>query len=103
MKLRQKDLWCVEIGLPGTLNHPTSAVTWVSYFDVSPTKDIILTVLEDLADYYEEGIEGFYTRLLETVAFWDETKKTRVIITVAGTSIGVINITKPSPYFEVSP
>jgi len=111
MKLRERDLWCVEIGLPGTIKNPARGINWISYFDVAPTKEIILEALKALVNYYYydgsgpdavESEDGFYTRLLETVAFWDETKETRASITVAGTSIGIISITKPSPYYEVT-
>jgi len=102
MNLKQKDLWCVEIGLPGTLKCLSRAVNWLCHFDTQPTKEIILAALEDLADYYEEQPGGgFYTRMFESVTFWDGVKNKNAQIMVAGTSIGQINVTKVSPYFVV--
>ena len=99
---KQKDLWCVEIDLPGTLKNPQRAVNWLCYFDTLPTKAIISAALEDLVDHYGEQVgEGFYTRLIETLIFWDGSRSKNAQITVAGTSIGQINITKLLPYFEV--
>ena len=103
MNLKQGDLWCVEIDLPGSLKHPSRAVNWLCHFDAQPTKELIVAAIDDLVDHYGGGEEGgFYTRLLETIAFWDGSSSDRAQIMVAGTSIGQVNISKQSPYFEVN-
>lgn len=104
MNLKQIDLWYVEIDLPGTLKCPSRKVKWLCHFDTQPTKEIIMAAIEDLSDRpggEEKG--GFYTRLLETLAFWDEVGDKRAQIMAAGTSIGQINIAQVSPHFEVNP
>lgn len=97
MNLKQRDLWCVEIDLPGSLKHPNRAVNWICYFDSLPTKEIILAAIE-----FEIGCGGGNGRLLESVSFWDGASVKTTQIMVAGTSIGQVEISRQSLYFEVN-
>lgn len=102
MNLKQRDLWCVEIDLPGSLKHPNRAVNWLCYFNSLPTKEIILAAIEVEIYRWGGGDANFYTRLFESVSFWDGVSVRTAQIMVAGTSIGQIEISKPLLYFEVN-